>query len=48
MLFPVPIALARGAERTLVGRFLYTAVFAVGVVFLTFTTHQFVLGRWAD
>ncbi|MFZ7089063.1 mannosyltransferase family protein [Curtobacterium sp. RRHDQ10] len=51
-LFPVPIALGRGAARGdgvggLVGPVLWVGTLVVGVALLTFQTHQFALGLWA-
>jgi hypothetical protein len=47
-LFPVVTALGGGAVRGLVGRGLWTGTLVVGVALLTFQTHQFALGLWAD
>ncbi|MBT2501480.1 mannosyltransferase family protein [Curtobacterium sp. ISL-83] len=47
-LFPIWIALAAGAQRHAVGRWIVTGVLVVGVVLLTANTHQFTLGAWAD
>ncbi|KQO62157.1 mannosyltransferase family protein [Curtobacterium sp. Leaf261] len=47
-LFPIVVAVGRGAERSMAGRVLWTAMLAVGLALLTFNTHQFALGLWAD